>query len=180
MEIKMDNPEVDGLLNEQVLEIKRVFKEIERHGEEEYDSTDEHGKKVKKKRELVYIRFEDLDLAMRKFGVEPNPAEIADIENKFKLESKRHIFLDDFVVIMAKKLTADLSSKELSRAFRLIDTDGSGSLDIDEFRNLLNSININLSKVEINNMVEKADPNGDGTIDEDEFIEIMTSKASDK
>jgi Ca2+-binding EF-hand superfamily protein len=145
------------------VEINKVFKEID----------------MKDGTENGYIRFEDLDLAMRKFGVQPNIAEIEDIENKFKLDAKRNVNLEDFTKIMAKKLNEDMSRNDLARAFKLIDTDKSGFLDLKEFEELLRNIGINYSEHEIKKMVDQADADGSGQIDEDEFIDLMTSKAKD-
>jgi hypothetical protein len=52
-----------------VKEIKKVFDQVDMK-----DGKPHH-----------YIRFDDLDMAMRQFGIDPHPLEIKEAENSLKL-----------------------------------------------------------------------------------------------
>lgn len=56
---------------------------------------------------------------------------------------KSGVYRDDFIKIMTKKLTTDLSDAELEKAFRMIDRDGSGKIDASEFETVLKGIGCN-------------------------------------
>ena len=122
-----------------------------------------------------YIRFEDLDMAMRQFGIDPHPLEIKEAENSLKLEGKRNIDLESFMKIMAKKLIHEQSTKDLERAFRLIDTSNDESIEVEEFRDLLKKVGANFTDLEIQQMVDAADEDGSGKIEEKEFIAVMSA-----
>jgi len=79
-------------------------------------------------------------------------------------------------------LKEDLS-KGLSAAFEDADIDGSGYLDIEEFRSLLQRAGLGLSEPELNAVMAEVDLNGDGLISWSEFIptayEILIDVARD-
>ena len=134
---------------------------------------------------------------MKELGYMPNTIELADqvrdIEKKVvpvSLEDQKkgikakktrtNCDLESFKEIMAKKMSQKTSDVELKEAFRLLDEDGSGSIDAHEFKFVMNSINSGFSEYDIEMMINEADIDGDGTIDEKEFVKVMKSKKSGK
>lgn len=70
-----------------------------------------------------------------------------------------------------------LSDEMLRKAFRLIDRDGSGRLDVKELKELLGEGLLGSDSL-WGEMMQTADKNGDGEIDVKEFIELMRSSYS--
>ena len=58
-------------------------------------------------------------------------------------------------------------------AFKIFDADGSGLLDVEEFREVLRSLGVNPSPDEMVQLLKKADKDGDGEIDLAEFQKVM-------
>lgn len=83
-----------------------------------------------------------------------------------------------FLAIMTARLKVTLSDNELKAAFKLFDKDNSGSIDVDEFREVLESLGDYFTDDEIEAMIEQADKDESGTIDEAEFVLLMRQKAS--
>lgn len=69
-----------------------------------------------------------------------------------------------------------LNAKEerLFEAFSMIDTDGNGSISIDELTRVLIDHNVNMSQEDIQSMLNEVDTNHDGTIDYQEFIAVLS------
>ena len=72
-----------------------------------------------------------------------------------------YIDFDRFKEIMRSKLVQDRSLNDLKAAFKILDRDGSGSIDADEFRDVMRGLSANFSEEEIEKMVVAADVDGD-------------------
>lgn len=99
------------------------------------------------------LDLKKLDTAFRNLGFMPRPVEIQELvmeiqkekEKEKALEKKKDQFKQTdvayssidyprFKQIMAKKMVKDQSLNELKKAFKILDTDGSGSIEASEFR----------------------------------------------
>lgn len=89
-----------------------------------------------------------------------------------------HITYEMFLSIMTARLKVALSDNELKAAFKLLDVDGSGSLEVDEFREVLRNLGDQFTDDEIEEMISQADKDGNGSIEENEFLLVMRRKAS--
>ena len=127
---------------------------------------------------------------MRNLGIEPHPYEIAEIEDRLRREEdpesekkpkamKTYVSQEDFTKIMVKKMTAQDSTSDgdLGRAFTMLDRDGSGEIDKEEFTYILENLGCNFKQYEIDQMVKEADTSGDGKIDKQEFIVVMKARS---
>ena len=76
--------------------------------------------------------------------------------------------------ILQEKMTTRFG--ELRRAFRTLDEDASGSLDRDEFKNVLVMFNLGIPPPIIEKIIDLADYDGDGTINYAEFARIVTTE----
>jgi calmodulin len=72
-----------------------------------------------------------------------------------------YIEFERFKDIMRSKLLQDRSLNDLKDAFKILDRDGSGSIDADEFRDVMRGLSANFSEEEIEKMVIAADVDGD-------------------
>merc|ERR1712034_120845 len=77
----------------------------------------------------------------------------------------------DYTEFIAATLSAKqyLKREVLWAAFRVFDTDGSGAIEMEELKIVLQDANIQ----RVNIVLEEADLNGDGKISFDEFCEMM-------
>mmetsp|Transcript_12682 Transcript_12682/g.18502 ORF Transcript_12682/g.18502 Transcript_12682/m.18502 type:complete len:96 (+) Transcript_12682:41-328(+) len=61
--------------------------------------------------------------------------------------------------------------------FKLIDRNGNGKIEKDEFRNFVSKVEkVNLSDEEVEEFMKMADTNGDGFVDLNEFFNCLKQK----
>lgn len=77
--------------------------------------------------------------------------------------------------VFSNSLRSDVSSvKDMFRhAFRAFDLDGNGRIDLNEFRVVLERLDIRLSPHQTRDFLRTLDRNGDGTIDCEEFLNTL-------
>merc|ERR1712156_207648 len=73
----------------------------------------------------------------------------------------------------ATSINMSLSNEEMKKVFNLIDTDGSGSLSLEEVVLYLKSITDDISEDNIQKIFEGIDTSGDKAVDFEEFKEVM-------
>merc|ERR1712007_388206 len=76
---------------------------------------------------------------------------------------------------MAKHGLTQDQVEEIKEAFDLFDTDGSGSIDVNELKVAMKALGMDAKSEEIRKLINDIDSDGDGTIDFDEFLAMMTS-----
>jgi calmodulin len=69
---------------------------------------------------------------------------------------------------MMSKAAGD-PDKEVMDAFRVFDSDGSGTITSKELRQIMNSLGEKLTQEEVDEMINEADTDGDGEINFKEF-----------
>merc|ERR1711907_445729 len=74
----------------------------------------------------------------------------------------------------------DAQKADLSEAFTLFDTDGSGAIDASELCTAMAALGFNPKKSEIDKMVREMDKDGDATIDLEEFMIMLAEKMNQK
>lgn len=72
--------------------------------------------------------------------------------------------LSQFLVLMKSRIGERDPDKELRDAFKVFDTDGSGSISRDELKRLMTQLGQNLSEAELDAMMDEVDTDGDGEI----------------
>merc|ERR1712188_39651 len=75
---------------------------------------------------------------------------------------------------------SDSQRADLSEAFTLFDTDGSGAIDASELCTAMAALGFNPKKSEIDKMVREMDKDGDATIDLEEFMIMLAEKMNQK
>ncbi|RDW68546.1 hypothetical protein BP5796_09203 [Coleophoma crateriformis] len=65
------------------------------------------------------------------------------------------------------------------QAFSLFDTNGDGSISINELSSVMKSLGQNASDEEIEDMINEVDQDRNGTIDFEEFVKMMTAPTKD-
>merc|ERR1712139_194635 len=75
--------------------------------------------------------------------------------------------------VMAKKMKDPETEEELIEAFKVFDTDGSGSLSAAELRQAMMSSGEKLSDEEIDEIIREVDVDGDGEISYEELVKLI-------
>ena len=78
------------------------------------------------------------------------------------------------------KVITDMQLEEFRDAFRMFDTDGSGAINADELRALMESVGQAPTEQELANMIAAADVDGSATVDFAEFCTLMAHKMTDE
>ncbi|KAK3836300.1 MAG: hypothetical protein J3R72DRAFT_203245 [Linnemannia gamsii] len=80
--------------------------------------------------------------------------------------------LQDFVTLMSPS-EEEHAQDEISRVFQLFDTEGKGSIRLEDLRRVANELAIPIKEQELQEMIDEADRDGDGGVSEQEFARIM-------
>ena len=83
----------------------------------------------------------------------------------------------------SKIIKHDLSAEqkqEIKDAFDMIDTDGSGSIEVEELKIAMKALGFDTRKEETKKIIENLDKNKDGVISYEEFLDLLTTKLNDK
>ena len=78
------------------------------------------------------------------------------------------------------KVITDMQLEEFRDAFRMFDADGSGAINADELRALMESVGQTPTEEELASMIAAADVDGSRTVDFAEFCALMAHKMSDE
>lgn len=121
---------------------------------------------------------DDLRTALCLTGRNPSVLQCQEAWDKVETEdltaTDRSINFEEFVDICDELPRP--TKEDLLKAFQALDTDGSGSLDVDEFTKLLTqSGKEKMSKSEVEQIFREADANADGMLDYEEFVDMMMS-----
>lgn len=95
------------------------------------------------------------------------------VSNKFK-----KLTLGGATKDLARQLTEE-EVAEMKETFAMFDTDGGGSISMDELRQVMKKIGQNLSEKQLQELFIIADINGDGEIDFEEFKVMMQNAVGD-
>merc|ERR1711977_654680 len=81
---------------------------------------------------------------------------------------------------MAKHGLTQDQVEEIKEAFDLFDTDGSGSIDVNELKVAMKALGMDAKSEEIRKLINDIDSDGDGTIDFDELLKVFKLFDDDK
>jgi len=76
----------------------------------------------------------------------------------------------------AKQGLTEEQLQEIREVFEQFDSDGGGSIDVDELRMAMKSLGQNLTKAEAEALMLELDTGGDGSIEFSEFVEFIKPK----
>jgi len=119
------------------------------------------------------IDTKDLKVAMRALGFEPRKEEIKKMICDVDKENSGTLTFDNFLNLMARKISEKDSKEEILKAFKLFDDDETGKISFENLKRVAKELGENLTDEELQEMIDEADRNGDGEVDEDEFLRIM-------
>jgi len=119
------------------------------------------------------IDTKDLKVAMRALGFEPRKEEIKKMIGDVDKDNSGSLSFDNFLNLMARKISEKDSKEEILKAFKLFDDDETGKISFSNLKRVAKELGENLTDEELQEMIDEADRNGDGEVDEDEFLRIM-------
>jgi len=119
------------------------------------------------------IDTKDLKVAMRALGFEPRKEEIKKMVAEVDKDGSGKLSLDNFMVIMANKMSEKDTKEEILKAFKLFDDDETGNITFGNLRRVAKELGENLTDEELQEMIEEADRDDDGEVNQDEFLRIM-------
>ncbi|KAF9920346.1 hypothetical protein BGZ65_011340 [Modicella reniformis] len=80
--------------------------------------------------------------------------------------------LSDFITLMTPDKDQFIQD-EVSRVFQLFDTQGKGTVRLEDLRRVVTNLGISMNDDELREMIEEADPSGKGGVSENAFKDIM-------
>ncbi|KAJ8318439.1 hypothetical protein KUTeg_003530 [Tegillarca granosa] len=86
------------------------------------------------------------------------------------------ILWEQFKELFERKLREDEDERELREAFRVLDKNNKGVIDVADLRWILKSLGDDLTEEEIDDMIAETDTDGSGTVDYEEFKSLMSSE----
>lgn len=121
------------------------------------------------------IRTGDITDAMKKIGYTIKPAFMDKMSDEIDEEGTGYIDFNEFKKIIIQKKKDDEDEKELKEAFRVLDTEKRGEINVDKLRWILKNLGDDLTEEEIDDMIADTDTDGSGFVDYDEFCKLMMS-----
>ena len=119
-----------------------------------------------------YIATKKLGLVIRNLGFNPTEDEIDDIVNQWDADHSGAISFIDFIQIINEIWNG--IDGIIREAFQIFDSDGSGAIDIAEFRKMMTTYGEeDITDNEVAEMIDRLDKDGDGQIGLEEFIKML-------
>ncbi|XP_054712649.1 uncharacterized protein LOC129222203 [Uloborus diversus] len=120
-----------------------------------------------------FIAARDLKVALRALGFEPKKEEIKKMISEIDKENTGKIAFDDFLKLMAEKISDKDANKEILKAFQLFDDDSTGKISFNNLKRVAMELGENITDEELQEMIDEADRDGDGEVNQEEFLRIM-------
>ncbi|XP_037075106.1 calmodulin-like [Pollicipes pollicipes] len=124
------------------------------------------------------ISMHELGVVMKSLGQRPTVTELEQMVTKVDQEGIGQIEFNEFLQMMARKMSGMESEDELKEAFRVFDKDDDGFLSVAELRHIMTSMGEKMTKNEVDDMISEADKDGDGKINYQEFVQVLTCGSS--
>jgi Ca2+-binding EF-hand superfamily protein len=121
------------------------------------------------------VTLKELKSVMKSLGLSPTNDELKEMISSVDHNGDNEIDFDEFLILMRSrggKKTRN-PEQELIDAFKVFDTDNSGSIDKHELKSLMDSLGQKLSSEELDAMMDEVDTDGNGEISYEEFKAMM-------
>merc|ERR1712217_97771 len=119
------------------------------------------------------IKVDKLGVVVRSLGYNPTSSELKSMVSTGDAEGNGTIDFATFKELMANKKKDEDSEDEIVKAFKSLDHDNSGFVNVKELRLVLTSTGEKLSAQEIQEMVDEADPQKTGKVNYKEFVKAQ-------
>merc|ERR1712046_410715 len=149
-----------GLGEEQVMEIKDAFDlfDKDRSGE---------------------ITVEEMLEAMRSLGYDTDAGEAAEHVKSLDRDGSGALEFQEFYELLTARFSENTTKDELQRVFKLFDTDGTGSVSVQNMRAIADQVGDQVTGDELGDIILKNDMDNDGQLTFEDFYAVLTKKAID-
>ncbi|VDM17381.1 unnamed protein product [Hydatigera taeniaeformis] len=122
------------------------------------------------------ISTNDLGPAFSALKVSIKPDLLKEWADEVDDDATGFIDLSGFLLVYGKILQNEQDEEDLRQAFRVLDKNRRGEIDVDDLRWILKELGDDLTEEEIDEMIRDTDRDGSGFVDFDEFKKLMTSE----
>ena len=119
------------------------------------------------------IDGKELMVAMRALGFMVRRPEVRQIMQEHDSEKSGRIDFEGFLDVMKEKLEGRSLDDEIEKGFELFDVDGTGSISIQNLRQIADELGEDIDNSELEAMLAEFDADEDGQINLFEFADIM-------
>jgi centrin-1 len=119
---------------------------------------------------------DELRIVMRALGFNPTKAQVWELASEFADEDNESLCFEEFLFLMAAKLSEKDSHAEMMRGFRLFDVEGRGFIGFRDLKRVAKELGEHISDEDIQIMIDESDKDGDGEIGEEDWIRIFALK----
>ncbi|KFQ84910.1 Centrin-2, partial [Phoenicopterus ruber ruber] len=113
-------------------------------------------------------------IAVRTLGCELGKEEMKRIVSEFSEEGSGKLTFKSFLQVMTRKMVEPCPKKEILKAFKVFDCDGTGKISFENLKVVASEVGEDITDEELQEMIAEADVDGDGEVDEQEFLRILT------
>nr|XP_022913319.1 caltractin-like [Onthophagus taurus] len=119
------------------------------------------------------IDCKELKVAIRALGFEPNKTEIRKMIADVDKEESGQLSYENFVELLAMKMSEQDSEEDILKAFRLFDEEEKGKINFENIRRVANAVGEDVTDEQIMQMIEEADEDDDNVVSLKEFKKFM-------
>merc|ERR1712046_200600 len=116
------------------------------------------------------ISSDELKTVMKSLGQNPTDADVAKMIADVDENNDGTIDFEEFTMLMKMQMTHQDNTENLTKAFKVFDADGSGSITREELHKVMTTLGEPLTEEEVDIMMRDADKDGGGTISYSEFV----------
>lgn len=142
---------------DQIKTAKDVFKRYDKRGQDKISTT-------------------DLGPAFRALNLKVKPDTLKEWADQVDDDATGFIDFNGFLICYGKSLQEEQDERDLRDAFRVLDKNKRGEIDVEDLRWILQELGDDLTEEEIDDMIRDTDTDGSGFVDFDEFYKLMTSE----
>jgi calmodulin len=110
---------------------------------------------------------------MRSLGQHPTNKELEAMIKEVDADKTGTINFNEFLNMMARKMTDQESAEALSESFKVFDKDGNGLITSAELLHVMTNLGEKMEIAEAEECIREVDVDGDGKVNYDEFIKMM-------
>ncbi|NXC70701.1 CETN1 protein, partial [Anhinga anhinga] len=100
--------------------------------------------------------------------------EMKRIVSEFGEEGSGKLTFKSFLQVMTQKMAEPCLEKEILKAFKVFDCDGTGKISFENLKVVASEVGEEVTDEELQEMIDEADVDGDGEVDKQEFLRMLT------